>query len=310
MEIQKQRLKQKPAPLGRPTARGSVIDLFCGAGGLSHGFFLEGYNVVAGVDTDEACRYAFETNNSAPFIRKSVTDISGAELASEFVHGQPKILVGCAPCQPFSKYSQGREDPRWALLDDFARLIEEAEPDIVSMENVPRLRLFQDGRIFNAFVERLERSQYQVSSMVAYCPDYGVPQSRSRLVLLASRHGKPILPAPTHSADDYVTVKAAIGALPALECGEVDKRDPLHRSSRLSDTNLKRIQASTPGGTWRDWSGNLLTDCHQKETGRGYSSVYGRMHWDEPAPHNDNPVFWIWERAVWPSITRSRDLSS
>jgi DNA (cytosine-5)-methyltransferase 1 len=284
MENVEQPQDQLAASVGKQARRGSVIDLFCGAGGLSHGFFLEGYNITAGVDTDEACRYAFETNNDAPLIRKSVEEISGAELSSEFVAGQPKILVGCAPCQPFSKYSQGRDDPRWALLDDFARLIEESEPDIVSMENVPRLKKFQEGRVFKSFVERLERNQYQVSSMIAYCPDFGVPQSRSRLVLLASRHSKPRLPQPTHTTENYLTVEAAIGELPPINSGETNDQDPLHRASRLSATNLERIQASRPGGTWRDWSDHLVTDCHQKETGRGYSSVYGRMGWNEPSP--------------------------
>ena len=264
--------------------RGSVVDLFCGVGGLSHGFYLEGYEISAGVDTDEACRFAFEHNNDSTFICKSVSDLVAEEVAAEFFPGEPRILIGCAPCQPFSKYSQGRDDPRWSLLVDFARIIAETCPDIVSMENVPRLRRFRSGAVFADFVHVLESNGYEVSHSVAFCPDFGIPQYRSRLVLLASRHG-PIGPIEkTHGPESYVTVRDAIGSLPALKAGEADHSDPLHRSSRLSDTNLSRIRASRPDGTWRDWPDDLVTSCHKRRSGRSYSSVYGRMAWSKPAP--------------------------
>ena len=66
--------------------------------------------------------------------------------------------------------------------------------------------------------------------------------------------------------------------------GQVDAIDPLHRASRLSETNLRRITASKPGGTWRDWADDLVASCHKATTGDGYSSVYGRMDWSRPAP--------------------------
>ena len=72
--------------------------------------------------------------------------------------------------------------------------------------------------------------------------------------------------------------------MPQLSAGEIDRRDFLHRASRLSAVNLDRIRFSTPGGTWRDWPEQLVTDCHKQPSGKGYASVYGRMTWDEPAP--------------------------
>lgn len=264
--------------------RGSVIDLFCGAGGLSHGFKREGFNVVAGIDFDAKCRYPFEHNNDAPFLLQNVAEIEAADLISRFVPGMPRILVGCAPCQPFSKYSQGREDGRWQLLEHFTRLICEVKPDVVSMENVPRLQKFMDSAVFNAFVRALRNNDYFVDWKVAFCPDYGIPQSRSRLVLIASRFGPPGVPEPTHATGSYRTVRDAIGDLPPIVAGGVDESDPLHRCSELSANNIKRMQASRPGGSWRDWDEDLVTPCHRRETGHGYSSVYGRMKWDEPAP--------------------------
>lgn len=263
---------------------GSVIDLFCGAGGLSHGFKLEGFDVVAGVDIDEKCRFPFERNNDAPFLLEDVAGIDATTLNARFSPGLPRILVGCAPCQPFSKYSQGREDGRWQLLEHFSRLICEMRPDVVSMENVPRLQKFKGSVVFDAFVRALRNNDYFVDWKVAYCPDYGIPQSRSRLVLLASRYGPPGVPTSTHTSDHYPTVRHTISGLPPIVAGEADEKDPLHRCSALSPANKKRMLASRPGGSWRDWSEDLVTDCHRKPTGKGYSSVYGRMNWDEPAP--------------------------
>lgn len=261
----------------------AVVDLFCGVGGLSHGFHLEGFPIAAGVDIDEACRYPYEANNSAPFVCKDVGQLTKAEIDRLYPSDAVKILVGCAPCQPFSTYNQKNDDPNWRLLGDFAKLIRETRPDIVSMENVPRLMKFRDGRVFNDFKKTLEELNYHVDADVLYGPDFGLPQTRSRLVLLASQLGPIQLPKPTHK-NRHVTVKEAIGSLSPLSSGEVDMHDPLHRASKLSKINLKRIQASIPGGTWRDWTDDLVAKCHTEEKGRGYSSVYGRMEWEAPSP--------------------------
>ena len=269
---------------GAELPHGSVIDVFCGAGALSHGFLLEGFSIACGYDIDETCRYAFETNNDAPFVRSDVSRLEGSELAAEFSKGFPSVLIGCAPCQPFSKYSQGREDPKWKLLNDFSRLVVETGPDIVSMENVPQLVRFKGGEIFKDFICALESEGYEVVWMIAECPDYGVPQSRSRLVLIGSRRGTPELPKPTHNRESYVTVRDVLADMPAINAGEAHDSDELHRCSRVSDLNMRRLNASKPGGTWRDWDDDLVTICHRKESGRGYSSVYGRMEWDRPSP--------------------------
>ena len=152
------------------------------------------------------------------------------------------------------------------------------------MENVPRLMRFRKGKVFDDFVETLEREGYHVKHEIAFAPDYGVPQQRSRLVLLASLCKGLTLERPTHSSSGYETVGNAIGGLPGLVAGGCDARDPLHRCSRLSPLNLDRIRASAAGGSWRDWDDGLVSGCHRKEAGRGYGSVYGRMRWDGPAP--------------------------
>ncbi|MEM9439086.1 MAG: DNA (cytosine-5-)-methyltransferase [Pseudomonadota bacterium] len=261
----------------------SVVDIFCGAGGLSYGFRNEGFEVVAGIDADEACRHAYEANIKAPFLRKDASSLKGADLKELFLYRTHSILVGCAPCQPFSTYNQKNEDPNWTLLRDFGRLITDSQPDIVSMENVPRLLNFREGAVFCEFTESLRSAGYEVVFDVLFGPDFGLAQTRSRLVLLASRKGTIDLPKPTH-VNEHRTVEMEIGKLSALEAGSSDNKDRLHRASRLSPLNTKRIQASKPGGTWRDWPEDLVTACHRADTGRGYSSVYGRMRPDQPAP--------------------------
>lgn len=265
----------------RPT--GSVVDVFCGVGGLTHGFRQAGFEISCGIDIDEDCRYAFERNNGAPFVRRDVGALKADEVNRLFSPGHRRILVGCAPCQPFSTYNQKNEDPKWQLLRKFGNLIVGVRPDVVSMENVPRLLGFRGGAVFKQFVGKLREAGYYVEWDVLYCPDYGLAQNRSRLVLLASLLGPISLPQPTHLGQ-HRTVWDEIGSLPPLAHGECHVGDSLHRASGLSPTNLKRILEAKPGGTWRDWSPRLVAKCHQEESGRGYSSVYGRMKWDEPSP--------------------------
>ncbi len=263
----------------------SVIDLFCGSGGLTHGLVLEGFQVIAGIDSDRACKFPYEHNNKAQFINKRIEDVTAEEINGLFPEGRTKILVGCAPCQPFSQYKRkkGASDNKWQLLTSFGNLIDEVQPQIVSMENVPELMTFSGGQVYKSFVERLSEN-YVVTAYTAFCPDYGIPQSRTRLVLFASKFGPIELAPGTHDRSHYKTVRDTINHLPPIAAGEVCAFDALHRASSLSDLNRRRIKQSKPGGTWRDWETSLVANCHQKTSGQSYDSVYGRMAWDRPAP--------------------------
>ena len=270
------------------TKKISAVDLFCGIGGLTHGFQKAGINVNAGIDIDESCSYTFESNCKTLFINKDIQAVDGDELTSLYGKNDIKILVGCAPCQPFSSYTYKKDknkDDRWQLLYEFSRLINEVEPEIVSMENVPTLLNFKIAPVFNDFVKQLEAKGYKVWYKVVYSPNYGIPQKRKRLVLLASKLGDIALIPPTHSPENYVTVKDAIGDLEKIESGETSKTDFIHKASKLSDKNIKTIKQSKPGGSWKkDWDNNLKLSCHTSDKGKTYVSVYGRMRWDEPSP--------------------------
>jgi DNA (cytosine-5)-methyltransferase 1 len=259
------------------------VDVFCGAGGLTRGLRDAGIDVRLGVDLDPACEYPFAFNNRTRFLRKPVQDLNPLEVTEAWQGSRYSLLAGCAPCQPFSLYSQGKTaetDGRWNLLAEFQRLVLQARPTLVTMENVPRLA---EQMVFNDFVEALKVGGYSVSFQAVKASDYGVPQQRERLVLLASKLGSIELIPPTHSRNPR-TVRKAISSLPPLEAGGEHSRDPLHQAATLSPINLRRIRASKPGGTWRDWDKTLVAACHRRRSGKTYPSVYGRMSWDEPAP--------------------------
>lgn len=264
----------------------TAVDLFCGIGGLTHGLQLAGIHVVAGFDIEDSCRFAYEHNNNSKFILRDITQLTSEELKEYYPESTTKVLAGCAPCQPFSTYSlrynkRGKKDNKWRLLYYFANLVKDVLPDVVSMENVPQLI---HEKVFQDFISSLEASGYQCDWRIVNCAEYGVPQSRKRLVLLASRLGKIELISSLYDEDHYKTVRDAIGGLPIIEDGAVDPVDPLHRASRLSETNRKRIRQSIPGGSWRDWDDELKLSCHKRESGKGYRAIYGRMEWDKPSP--------------------------
>lgn len=218
----------------------AAIDLFCGIGGMTHGIIKAGIPVYAGVDIDEQCRYAYAKNNRTLFINRDVKDISGGTLKNLYPEGAIKVLVGCAPCQPFSRHTQknkNREkDVRWKLLYSFMRLIKEVMPEIVSMENVPQIL---KHKVFKDFVKDLESLGYYVSWEIVYCPNYGIPQARNRLVLLASKFGKIDLIPKTHTPTHYRTVRSIIEKLEPIDDGDASHKDPLHRAALLSPINKK-----------------------------------------------------------------------
>jgi DNA (cytosine-5)-methyltransferase 1 len=259
----------------------SCVDLFCGVGGLTHGLAKAGINVVAGYDIDESCRFAYEANNEAVFVNQDVSTLTAEDVKSHWRSDEISLLAGCAPCQPFSTYSRSsrksKSDDKWELVRYFARLVAETNPELVTMENVAELTRHC---VFSDFLSVLK--EYSIWYSIVDCRDHSVPQTRKRLVLLASRLGAIEL----RKARSICcpTVKATISKLPKLEAGEVDPNDAMHHACRLSPINLKRIRASRPGGTWRDWPKSLRAYCHREDSGETYPSVYGRMSWDDQAP--------------------------
>lgn len=258
-----------------------AIDLFCGAGGLSRGLQDGGVRVVAGIDVDPACRYPYEANIGADFREEDVTGLSAESVETLFPAEGVRVLAGCTPCQPFSTYTRTRAERKgeWELLAKFGELVASIKPEIVTMENVPRLERHQS---FSDYVGVLEEAGYHCSFEKVRCIEYGIPQMRERLVLLASTLGVIELLSPEEPT--AVTVRDAIGHLSPITAGESSADDAVHKASTLASQNMKRIRSSRPGGTWRDWEPDLRAPCHRKQSGQTYPGVYGRMEWDAPAP--------------------------
>lgn len=265
----------------------NAIDLFSGIGGLTYGLENAGINVVAGIDNESSCEFAYSRNTNARFILGDIKKISSQEIEALYPKNTDiKILVGCAPCQPFSSYSyrykkEGIHGENMDLLDYFGKYIEDILPEYISMENVPQM---VKTPVFDDFLATLERLNYHVDWQIVYAPDYGVPQKRKRLILIASKNSEIYIPEPLYTEKNYISVKDTIGHLPPIKSGESDKDDPIHVSRKLSAKNMERIKQSIPGGTWEDWDEDLILDAHKKTTGNSYKSVYGRMEWDKLAP--------------------------
>lgn len=263
-----------------------VIDLFCGIGGLTHGFESEGFNVVAGIDIDGKCEYGYKNSNHAEFIHEDISKVKTKEIKKLFNGAKIKVLIGCAPCQPYSGLNKHKGENRNVTpLMKFAEIIKEVKPDIISMENVRGLANPDKYPEFANFLDILHKTGYKFDYQVIDTSDYGIPQTRHRLVLLASRYGEIKLIDPT-TKNKKITVRDVIGNLDPISDGEVSKRDILHQSSKLSELNKERIKA-TPidGGNSSSWSKKLLPKCYLKESGKTYkNTVYGRMRWDQPAP--------------------------
>ncbi|MHB8605041.1 MAG: DNA cytosine methyltransferase [Thermoplasmatota archaeon] len=276
-------LRRALRPPSTPLRGIAAVDIFCGAGGLTNGLRSAGINVLAGYDIDPACRYPFEKNNPpAKFFERDIRTLDSGDVSRLFPSAHARALVGCAPCTPFSALRKGADtsnEQEFALLTEFSRLVHRVQPELVSVENVPQIRRHE---IFTEFLDSLHDAGYSVSVNVIDCESYGVPQKRKRMVLLASRFGPIRLVRPTHVGRE-LTVRDAIGGLPPIAAGEQDARDKLHWAPRLSKTNLRRIQHSKPGGTWRDWPRHYRLDCHKKPGGKSYTEVYGRMRWSTPA---------------------------
>lgn len=266
-----------------------AVDLFCGCGGLSLGMRRAGIDVLAGIDMDASMKDTYELNNpGSRFLPYDIRDVTKETILEIFDgHDGPRILAGCAPCRPFSSINRegGKKHMDYGLLDYFTDLIIGVKPDAVIMENVPGL--YSTGReVFSRFLAALGKvglnSSFEPQLDMA---DYGIPQHRKRLILVASR-GEPRLPRRSHGAGTkkgYVTVRAAIGYLPEIAAGYRENNVRRHSCKSLAEVNLKRIHL-TPhdGGSRKDVPADLWIPAHLKH--RGHGDTYGRMRWDEPAP--------------------------
>lgn len=278
----------------KPTA----VDLFSGGGGLSLGLRQAGFNVTAAVEIEpEACR-TYEANHPTTILyKKDIRHISGKELIKSSPSGKIDLVAGCPPCQGFSQLTAKyrRSDLRNYLVYEFSRLIAEIRPAVFMMENVPGLTQ-KGNELLNEMLSRIANEGYHFESKVLNVANYGVPQFRRRLVIIGSLLGKPGFPEATHSGNDgtkekFLTVRDAIGDL-NLGRPMTLKRLGKNMSPRdfgwhivrdLSAINRLRLKAAKAGKSRTEIPLELRPRCHQSSNA-GFTNVYGRMSWSQPAP--------------------------
>ena len=265
-----------------------VFDFFSGCGGTSCGFQQAGLDIVLGLDVDHDAAQTYRSNfPNAAFIEDDIRTLDASVLDPWMAdRDAPVLFCGCAPCQPFSKQNRQRAkiDPRKILLSEFGRFVEHWLPEYVFIENVPGMQKLRGNKgPLPAFKSLLKKLGYHFDVKVLPALWFGVPQTRGRLVLLASREAGISLPEPTHGPDKkpYSTVQDWIGGLAPLAAGQTDAKDPSHRAATLSKLNLARISATPEGGGRENWSKSLLLDCHKNYV--GHTDVYGRLAWSKPA---------------------------
>ena len=266
-----------------------AIDFFCGAGGLTKGLLNAGIEVLLGIDADDRCAETYTTNNSVPFLARDVSKMSPAEV-KKHIRGIPRsdlLFAACAPCQPFSKQRcVKRSGLDTSLLSRFALIVRDILPGHVLIENVPGLTKVAGYSAYRRLANVLRDAKYRWSEGVLDAKHFGVPQTRRRFVLMASRFFKPSLPSPTHGPNrlPFVTVREAIKRYPPIRQGQKHREVPNHEARSLSVLNLSRIKLTPKnGGDRRSWPARLQLECH-KGNYDGHTDVYGRMWWDRAAP--------------------------
>jgi DNA (cytosine-5)-methyltransferase 1 len=255
-----------------------ILDLFCGCGGSSLGFKLAAEELglfpeIVGIDIDHDSCTTFQKNRVGYVVR---ADVRYLPLRVE--EGLFDIIIGCPPCQGFTRMKRSNsEDPRNGLVEAFTEVVASLLPNYVVFENVPGVK---DSPHYHQLVNCLEKCGYKLESGVLDAADYGIPQRRKRLIVIASRKDRPSLPKPEARR---VTVREAIRDLPPLRPGEAHPEIPNHRAMKHSRRVLMRIRAvPKDGGSRLALPAELQLRCHVRIA--GYRDVYGRMRWDDVAP--------------------------
>ena len=279
--------------MSRPIA----IDLFAGCGGLSRGLHLAGFDVRAAVEIDETARETHKANFPNTKLFKDVLDVTPGELLAACEGKQLALLAGCAPCQGFCSLTakNKKDDPRNKLLLRMAEIIEALKPEAVMMENVPGLQK-RGAKIFEEFISTLERLGYPARNAwrVVQMADYGIPQSRRRLVMLVGRGFEIPFPEPTHAKrlepdsdlKPWKTLRDAIGKrpLPATLKDAWSNGGPRahgwHVVRNLQPQVAARLAAAIPGKTWLDVDEAIRPKCHRGGYD-GFTNVYQRMSWEQ-----------------------------
>ena len=268
----------------------TVIDVFCGCGGSSYGFKLAGFDIKAAIDKNPLATESYTLNFSGTSIlTKEIVHTDAETVAhnlltkAKLAPGECTVLLGCPPCQGFCRLSKdGVNDPRNKLVSALSKIIAVIKPEFCVIENVPGLPNGSGKNIFQEALDELKSASYSnVAWQIVNAADFGVPQRRRRLLLIASRLYAVSIPKAFEQARK--TVRETISGLPPIAAGASDPNDYLHCSPTASAKVIERIRSiPKDGGSRRSLPPELQLECHKRHS--GFCDVYGRMKWDEPSP--------------------------
>ncbi len=282
----------------------TVVDLFSGAGGTGLGFQKAGFHILGAVEINPNAAETYERNLKVKVKRIDIRQLSpqafGEELSLE--QGDLDVLVGCPPCQGFSRMrnQKGREDKRNDLVLSYLEYVGELMPRFAVFENVPGLVRTEHGRQFyEQLLEGLTRLGYSSVKQEEDVANYGIAQRRRRVVVIADRDkDTPSFPKHTHEKPGtsefstgmyrpWLTVWDVIGngnypSLKAGENGEQGDKYPNHVAPSISEKVLDFIRrVPQDGGSRKDVPKQFWLQCHLSH--QGHADVYGRLAWNSLA---------------------------
>ena len=300
----------------------TVISLFTGAMGLDLGLEQAGFDIRVAVDKDKYAVATIKANRpEIPVIPDNLARVSTAQILEEagLEQTETTVLAGASPCEPFSTIGKRMsvEDERASLIDDFIRVVQEAQPMYWVFENVPGLKWaarrhvsFYDrtatpkdevhedekpGSAFKDIMAKFKATGYQVSDpAILDAADYGTPQHRRRLIIIGARDGNAVpMPSPTHGKPGSLEVIQGHRE-PWLTVGDVlgDFDDPYPEHTRFPAWG-EYLKYVPTGGCWRD----LPEHLREEAIGKAFYSSGGRtgflrkLSWDRPSPTLvDSPI--------------------
>ena len=264
----------------------SVIDLFCGVGGFTVGFALEGFEPIFAIDNDEPSIITYNENFGNHGICRDINDVKTFPDAD--------VVIGGPPCQGFSNLGlRLPNDPRNQLWRGFMRCVRLSNPMVFVMENVPPLLKSAE---YEAICSEAHKLGYDVVGKVLHAADYGVPQKRKRAIVIGSKIGKPRFPEATHfnpnGNNGEIGTEPNNGKLPWVSLREtigdlslVPDEKQWHIGRNPRPESIIRYKCVPPGGNRWDLQRkrpDLTPKCWIKKKSGG-TDLFGRLEWDKPA---------------------------
>lgn len=222
----------------------SVLDLFCGCGGLSQGFLDAGFNVVLGIDNwkDAVETYKFNHKNSDA-ICADLSTLSPEEVKTRINGSKIDVIIGGPPCQGFSIAGKRiMEDKRNELYKSFVRMVAYFKPKAFVLENVPNILSIGGGAVKDSIIDDFSSLGYNVVYKILLASDYGVPQNRRRAIFVGLRNGKEYN-YPEKSVISPITVEEAISDLPefSIKDGSCYPTSPQSEYQKLIRLNSNTV---------------------------------------------------------------------